>query len=132
MFKPVINAATALIKKQLAALKKEKKTAFKAICLCGGLGQSEYVFTEVDNFCKKKLKVSCELITDGRAWSAVVRGAAIRGLDGSMVIAKRARYCWGIGVHQAFREGIDDEEDAFECPIEGKRAEGYVDWTVKR
>jgi len=132
MFEPVLSKAFALIDEQVAGLKKEAKATFKVLCLCGGLGQSEYVWSKFQEYCNEKLNGHCQLVTDDRAWSAVVRGAAVRGLDGSMVIAKRAKRCYGIGVHQEFREGVDREEDSFECPIKGKRADGYIDWVVRR
>lgn len=132
MFQPVLDAAFALLNEQVAALKKEKKNSLKVVCLCGGLGTSEYIWHKFGAYCKKKLGDQCELVTDERAWSAVVRGAAIRGLDGSMVLSKRAKRSYGIAVHQAFREGIDNEAKSFICPLKGKRAEDYIDWVVRR
>lgn len=133
MFQPVLDAAFGLIDEQLLALKRAKKPPFKVVCLCGGLGSSEYVWHKFEAHCQKRLPNQCQLVTDERAWSAVVRGAAVRGLDGSMVLAKRAKRCYGIEVHQDFREGIDDEAKSFVCPVLGKkRAEDYIEWIVKR
>lgn len=131
MFNPIIDKALALVDEQLALLKKEKKDAFKVIALCGGLGGSEYVWYKFKEF-GEKFGGHIQLVTDEGAWSAVCRGAAIRGLDGSMVLSKKVKRAIGIGVHQEFRKGIDKEEDSFMCPIKGKRAPGYIDWVVKR
>lgn len=132
MFQPVLDNASALMEEQLKALKKEKKPPFSVVCLCGGLGGSEYIWQQFDMHCRKTLGESCQLVTDDRAWSAVVRGAAVRGLDGSMVLSKRAKRCYGIAVHQPFREGIDSEEKSFMCPIMGKRALDYIYWILRR
>ena len=103
------------------------------LCLCGDLGQSEYIWHKFQQYCSERLDNECQLVTDDRAWSAVVRGAAVRGLDGSMVVAKRAKVCYGIEVHQKFREDFDSENESFDCPVKlEKRAPGYVDWVVKR
>ena len=132
MFEPVIENGIALIKKQLQYLKEEKEQTFKVIALCGGLGSSQYVWTRFQKFCNKELEGKVELVTDERAWSAVCRGAAVRGLEGSMVLSKRSKRAYGISVHQPFREGVDKEEDSFYCPIKGKRALGYMEWHLRR
>lgn len=117
---------------QLKALKKAKQSPFDVVCLCGGLGGSKYVHRKFKEYCKEKVKGDCVVITDAQAWSAVARGAAIRGLEGSVVLSKRAKRYYGIGVHMPFKSGVDKEKDAFMCPIGGKRAEGYVKWIVKK
>jgi hypothetical protein len=132
LFNPVVEKAIALIKKQLQLLKEEKEHPFKVIALCGGLGSSEYIWMKLKEFCIGALKGAVLLVTDERAWSAVCRGAAVRGLEGSMVLSKKARRAYGICVHQVFREGIDNEEDSFVCPIKGKRAPGYMEWHLRR
>jgi hypothetical protein len=132
LFDPVVEKAVALIKKQLKLLKDEKEHPFKVIALCGGLGSSEYIWMKLKEFCADTLKGEVLLVTDERAWSAVCRGAAVRGLEGSMVLSKKARRAYGIVVHQVFRKGIDKEKDSFICPIKGKRAPGYMEWHLRR
>jgi len=132
MFKPVVEKALGLVDEQLALLKKDKKSPFRVIALCGGLGTSEYVWKKFKEYCQIALNDKVQLVTDERAWSAVVRGAAVRGLDGSVVLSKKAKRAYGLGVHQRFREGVDNEEESFICPVGGKRAPGYIDWVVKK
>ena len=131
MFEPVLVNAFALIKDQSASLDAQHMSSFRIICLCGGLGSSEYVWARFREFSQEHLRGKCHIFTDGRAWSAVVRGAAIRGLSGSLVLSRKAKRCYGIGVHQEFREGVDNEEDAHYCPVKGKRAEGYIHWPIQ-
>ena len=45
--------------------------------------------------------------------SAVVRGAAIRGLEGIAPRVKHARRHYGINLASPFREGIDPEDTAY-------------------
>ena len=130
MFDPVITVATKLIKNQQASLKNQNVQLFNVIALCGGLGSSEYIFMRLKDFCDEHFNGRVTMVTDERAWSAVVRGAVSRGLNGSMVLSKKAKRSYGLGIHMPFREGIDDEADVFRCPIGGKRANGYVDFSL--
>lgn len=132
LFNPVVEKAISLIQHQLKCLKDGREQPFKVIALCGGLGSSEYIWTKFEAFCEKTLKGEVLLVTDERAWSAICRGAAVRGLEGSMVLSKRARRAYGIVVHQVFREGIDNEDESFMCPVKGKRAPGYMEWHLRR
>lgn len=132
LFEPVVQAALGLVEEQRKQLKRDKASCFKTIALCGGLGTSSYIWARFNEFCKGKMAGEVQLVTDERAWSAVSRGAATRGLEGSMVLSKRARRAYGLGCHHQFQEGIDDEANAFECPLKGKRAEGYVDWFMTK
>jgi hypothetical protein len=130
MFDPVITVAIKLIKNQRASLKSQNMQPFNVIALCGGLGSSEYIFMRLKELCDEYFNDRVTIVTDERAWSAVVRGAVGRGLNGSMVLSKKAKRSYGLGIHMPFREGIDDEADAFRCPIGGKRAGGYVDFSL--
>lgn len=131
LFEPVVEKAFAIIDQISAKLEAEDLPGFRIMCLCGGLGSSEYMWRRFQGYVKEKLDGKCEIFTDDRAWSAVVRGAAIRGLSGSLVLSKRAKRAYGIGIHQTFQEGVDDEADMWMCPAKGKRARGYVSWTIK-
>lgn len=132
MFKPVVRRALGLVTEQWQLLQKIKEAPFRLIALCGGLGTSEYIWSEFQKYCDEALKGKVQLVTDERAWSSVVRGAAIRGLEGSMVLSKKARRGYGVEIHQSFKEGVDNEEDAFIDEVGGKRAPGYVKWLVKK
>ncbi|KAL9113436.1 MAG: hypothetical protein Q9227_002477 [Pyrenula ochraceoflavens] len=134
LFDEVIEKALELVENQRLALKQAKgnKAAINAIVLCGGLGTSKYVWEKFKSYCRVTYKDDAILQTDAHAWSAVVRGAAIRGLEGKVVKSRIARLWYGIGAHHEFREGYDNDEDAFDCPTRGKRAHGYFDCLMKR
>lgn len=101
------------------------------MCLCGGLGSSPYVYRRFQEYCNDKLDGECEVLKDARPQSSVVRGACIRGLNGNTVLSKKAKRCYGVGVHRPFREGVDDEKKAYWCPAkQQKRARGYVAWFI--
>lgn len=49
-----------------------------------------YVWRRFDDFCKDRFTGAVKLFTDKQAWSAVVRGPAIRGLNGNTVLSRKA------------------------------------------
>ena len=65
--------------------------------------------------------------------SAVVRGAALRGLEGIAPRMKRARRHYGFKIAMPFREGIDPEDNAFIRNFDGlKYCEGRVEWLIAK
>src|SRR5690242_15374046 len=66
------------------------------------------------------------------SWSAVSRGALLRGLDLAMVDRRITRYHFGIPIGREFRVGIDSEDDSYICPFKGKMARGYIKWCVSK
>jgi hypothetical protein len=65
--------------------------------------------------------------------SAIVRGAALRGLEGTrpdVVIAKRHYgWCWD----EDFREGVDDEANSYVDKFDGrKRCRGRMHWVISK
>ena len=67
-----------------------------------------------------------------RRQSAVVRGAALRGLEGITPRMKRARRHYGIGISFAFREGKDPEELAYLDDFDIKYCSGRVEWLIAK
>lgn len=63
--------------------------------------------------------------------AAIVKGAALRGLEGlkpTITIATR-HYGWSLDL--LFREGIDDEENSYIDVYDGtKRCRGRMDWAI--
>lgn len=95
MFQPALDKTFQLVRQQLAALRKEKKALFKVICLCGGLGESEYVWKKFQEYIDDELQHECQLVHSDRPWSAVCRGGTIRGLEGSVVLSKKSKFWYG-------------------------------------
>lgn len=64
-------------------------------------------------------------------WSAIVRGAALRGLDGALVHKKICRRHYGTTYDKEFRPGIDHSllDETYEHDFTGqKMVRGYMDW----
>jgi hypothetical protein len=62
-------------------------------------------------------------------WSAIVRGAALRGLEGPIIIKQKSNLNYGTDVALPFRDGVDSESDSVVDPMtKVKMAKGYMDW----
>ena len=71
-------------------------------------------------------------LTDLRQ-AAVVRGAALRGLQELAPRVKQARYHYGYDVCKEFREGVDPENLSYIEPFTGKKWCGSrMTWEVSK
>src|SRR5271168_1720016 len=64
-------------------------------------------------------------------WSAIARGAALRGLDGALVHKKICRRHYGTTYDREFRDGVDSErlDDTYIHDFTGRKmVRGYMDW----
>ncbi|OCT47560.1 Hsp70 family protein [Cladophialophora carrionii] len=127
-FEPAIKGLVVLIEGQLTQLKQLGKKLDRFI-LVGGFGDSPYLNQELKQWCGSKniKRFSCP--TDCQA--AIVKGAALRGLEGirPQAIIARRNYGWSWG--EAFREGIDDEANAYTHKFDGRKmCKGKMHWAV--
>ena len=64
--------------------------------------------------------------------AAVVRGAVLRGLEGTAPTIKQCRYHYGFDWNMEFRPGIDMEKNAY-IDLSGKKyVSGVMDWFIKK
>jgi len=103
------------------------------VFLTGGFGQSEYLFSQVEQF-TRLWRIRVKRPKDG--WSAVVRGAVRKGLEkgrGNVTYVRRCRRHYGISVSQPFSSFQHSEDDAYIDPFDGKRkARGQMTWLLKK
>ena len=72
-------------------------------------------------------------LTAYRRQSAVVRGAALRGLEGIAPRMKQSRRHYGIGLSMGFREGIDPEEMSFLSKFDNQKlCRDRVRWLISK
>lgn len=128
IFDPVVQKIIGLLSAQCDKAQ-ENKARITDVILVGGLGGSPYLQEKVRLWCRVR---SIDLRIPEDSWSAVSRGALLRGLDLAMVEQRIARYHFGIPVTRPFIPGKDDESQAYNCPFYGKRARGYVLWCVDK
>lgn len=94
IFEPVVAQVEALVAAQVAAV----GGAVAAVLLVGGFGSSEHLFARLQAWARAHAPLA--VLQPRNAWTAVVRGAIIRGLQGDTVAARMARRWYGV-VHDA-------------------------------
>ncbi|KAF7896081.1 hypothetical protein EAF00_006096 [Botryotinia globosa] len=114
LFDPVIAEITSLVGKQVKAAKTAKDAKINRIILVGGFGESPHLNKQLKKWCRQNGNII--LMRPLHPQSAVVRGAALRGLEGIAPRAKQLRRHYGICLGLPFREGIDSEEDSYIDP----------------
>ncbi|KAK1060009.1 hypothetical protein LTR74_012230, partial [Friedmanniomyces endolithicus] len=137
IFEPVIAHVIELVEGQVDAIK-SKSGLVSGIILVGGFGQSNYLYTRLkQHFNSPKLAASppppyteqpthavaaapqqsVEVLQPLHAWTAVVRGAVLRGMEGSMVEKRRSRWHYGTSYATVFDEKKHPVEDRYWSPL---------------
>ena len=101
IFEPVVSMMTTLVTNQI----KETQKQVKAVILVGGFGQSPYLKRMI----QKVIGPDIELIQPGNGWTAVARGALLRGLalatneSARIKVSSRiSRKSFGINLRRSF------------------------------
>ncbi|KAH8723592.1 Hsp70 family protein [Phaeosphaeriaceae sp. PMI808] len=132
MFEYTLRRIYELIQDQIVQAR-HAGVAIKHLFLVGGFSESPYLYT--------KLKIFGEahglmVVRPAYAWSAVVRGATAKGLEGDGRPAIRSRKCrrhYGTHCNESFVEGRHRESESFICPFTGKKkAQDQISWHLKK
>lgn len=92
----------------------------------------EYHFVVPRTSVSRNLLDKFGILTCG-SQSAVVRGAALRGLEGLVPRVKRARKHYGVGLNMPFREGKDPEEKAYVSRCDDQRyCRDRIKWLIAK
>jgi len=113
VFDPVISIIIQLIIGQLElidAAPGHLKVA--AILLVGGFGSSEYLRKYIENhFSGEDGMPAIKVIQPVNAWSAVTRGAMLRGIQGDIVETRIIRHHYGVVARTPWNEEIHEKGD---------------------
>lgn len=132
IFEPVIKEVIDLVEGQVEAIR-AKQGIVSGIVLVGGFGQSNYLYSRMrahfnasppppyterpTHAAALTTPQAVEVMHPMYAWTAVVRGAVLRGLDGSMVISRRSRWHYGTSYATVFDEGRHPISDRYWSPL---------------
>ncbi|EGY15747.1 uncharacterized protein VDAG_06911 [Verticillium dahliae VdLs.17] len=123
IFEPVVKEVCDLVQGQVRDLR-SKGGIVSGIILVGGFGQSDYLYRRLKThfasaapppYTERPTHATATALTEAGsievmqpvyAWTAVVRGAVLRGLEGSMVISRKARMHYGTSYATVY----DDEK----------------------
>ena len=139
IFKPIITEIIQLVQGQMTHLHTSGKSV-NGIILVGGFGQSECLLKIMrmrfasGNNAALPPNSRLEVMQPTNAWTAVVRGAVIRGLEGTeMVLNRKARRHYGVRVNARF----DDNLHPLSCKYwdiydESWRAKDRMSWFIRK
>ncbi|KAI6845763.1 actin-like ATPase domain-containing protein [Hortaea werneckii] len=102
LFKPVIEDVVKLIEDQRRSVRALGQSV-NAMILVGGFGQSECLLTRL-RAKYSRTQPQIEVMQPVNAWTAVVRGAVLRGLEGAeLVLNRKARRHYGVRTSHCFK-----------------------------
>jgi len=121
IFEPVVKEVCDLVQGQVAGIRAAGGVV-SGIVLVGGFGQSNYLYKRLKAHFSSAAPppysvrpthaqaneplngASVEVMQPVYAWTAVVRGAVLRGLEGSMVVSRKSRYHYGTSYATVYDE----------------------------
>lgn len=128
---PVVKEVIELVEGQVDTIR-AKAGHVAAIVLVGGFGQSNYMYkrmkahfgasppppySERPPSTTGDVHEPVEVMHPMYAWTAVVRGAVIRGLEGSMVVSRRSRWHYGTSYATVFDETRHPVKERYWSPL---------------
>ncbi|PSR90495.1 hypothetical protein BD289DRAFT_365914 [Coniella lustricola] len=138
IFDPVVKEVCDLVQGQVDGLRVKGGTV-SGIILVGGFGQSDYLYRRLKSrfssaapppYSERPTHAlsgagaggpgesgSIEVMQPVYAWTAVVRGAVLRGLEGNMVISRKARMHYGTSYATVFDEEKHSVSDRYWSPL---------------
>lgn len=138
IFEPVVKEVCDLVQGQVDGLR-AKGGAVSGIVLVGGFGQSEYLYRRLKQHfgsaapppyserptqaqaaagaARQDGGAAIEVMQPVYAWTAVVRGAVLRGLEGSMVVSRKSRMHYGTPYATVYDEARHALSERYWSPL---------------
>ncbi|TVY34708.1 Chaperone protein DnaK [Lachnellula subtilissima] len=137
LFDPVVSEIISLVSQQVKEAKFNKNSNIDRIILVGGFAESPYLNNALEDWCWQNgdITLLCpeypQVIPFIFCQSAVVRGAALRGLEGIAPRMKHVRRHYGISLNKLFRKGIDPKEKLYRMD-NTKLCRDRMDWLISK
>ena len=134
IFEPVVKEVCDLVQGQVSGLR-AKGGIVAGIVLVGGFGQSDYLYRRLKSYFASAAPPpyserpthaaanateengSIEVLQPVYAWTAVVRGAVLRGLEGNMVISRKSRMHYGTSYATVYDEDKHSVSERYWSPL---------------
>ncbi|KAF5669335.1 hsp70 [Fusarium circinatum] len=136
LFDPVIDVILRLLKDQVDQVKRDKEPIIKTMCLVGGFGSSPYVKEKLLEWCSEQ---EIRLTTPWTgAWAAVVCGAVLRGVEGSMFRQKKCRRHYGHSISRTYDPAVhfnfdENKRRLWNDPwTKEQNLSGFMDWEIAK
>ncbi|RMY77204.1 hypothetical protein D0862_13600 [Hortaea werneckii] len=132
IFKPIVQQIIELVEGQVNSVHGLGQQV-NALIMVGGFGQSEFLATCLrKRFSEREPAV--EVLQPVNAWTAVVRGAVLRGLEGrELVLSRKARRHYGVRATSRLNRFIHSEEAKYWDSLEECwRAKNQMTWYITK
>ncbi|KAM3074312.1 hypothetical protein ACMFMF_006328 [Clarireedia jacksonii] len=134
IFEPVVKEVCDLVQGQVDGIR-SKGGIVSGIVLVGGFGQSNYLYTRLKAHFNSAAPPpyserpthaqatamieagAVEVMQPVNAWTAVVRGAVLKGLEGSMVVSRKARMHYGTSYATVYDEDKHNVSERYWSPL---------------
>ena len=129
IFEPVIQDVIKLLEGQVDIIKR-RGDQVSGIILVGGFGQSSYLYSRLKKhfasappppYSQHPISSTpdhnIEVMQPLYAWTAVVRGAVLKGVEGSMVMSRRSRFHYGTSYATVYDETVHKEKERYWSPL---------------
>ncbi|KAL6822786.1 actin-like ATPase domain-containing protein [Trichoderma sp. SZMC 28015] len=136
IFDPVIDKIIKLIEDQINRVKRMDERPIETIILVGGFGSSPYLNERLTDWCEPR-GIRLTIPATG-AWSAVVCGAVLRGLEGSIVREKKCRKHYGHALAKVYNPSLHSNYNAQRRSIykdvmdRVDRLTGFMFWQIPK
>ncbi|KAI9043281.1 Hsp70 family protein [Aspergillus affinis] len=126
IFEPIIRDVEELVAGQIADITRLGRST-KAIVLVGGFGSSHYLFRRL-----QEGNPAVRIVQPEDAWSAVVRGAVHRGLQGNQVESRIARQHYGTRCSQVWLSDVHGPKNKYWDDLEEIYRANEMSWIIKK
>lgn len=134
IFEPVVKEVCDLVQGQVNTVR-NKGGVVSGIVLVGGFGQSDYLYRRLKThftsaapppYTERPTHASGNAVAESGsievmqpvyAWTAVVRGAVLRGLEGNMVISRKSRHHYGTSYATVYDEEKHSVSERYWSPL---------------
>lgn len=149
LFNPIVGDIIGLVKQQMRALE-ERSKPIRAIVLVGGFGQSNCLYKCLHahfaipeppppypgstSSSSDGTEARLEIMQPTNAWTAVARGAVLRGLEGAeIVLSRKSRRHYGINSSTPFDDRVHDMKDRYWDDFTQKwKANNQMRWYIRK
>ncbi|KAL6707742.1 hypothetical protein ACN47E_003863 [Coniothyrium glycines] len=133
MFEFPLRRTYELLLEQMQEARRSGKVELKYVFMVGGFAESPYIYEKVKIFAAAN---GLQAIRPPNAWSAIVRGAAAKGLEGDgrpPIKNRKCRRNYGTGCSRPFVQGQHREVDSYIHEYTGvKYASNQASWLVTK
>ncbi|KAJ4324502.1 hypothetical protein N0V94_001242 [Neodidymelliopsis sp. IMI 364377] len=133
MFESPLARVYELLLEQIQQARQNSSVRLKYIFLVGGFSQSPYVYSQIKAFAEKQGLLT---IRPASAWSAIVRGATAKGLEGdgrSRIRNRKCRRSYGTDCMSPFVSGRNRVADQVRDQYTGVLyARDQMEWIMKK